>query len=212
MGNWESSAKPCRVTAIALHPYSHNIVFAAADEPEVYLPTTATNSGIWYSSDYGESWQRCQTLGLGNTHMGALLVDPMDPSTLLVGTVTTGLWKGTIIGMECDQLVVEAIDPDESLPDCLSNPRLQVKPAGRSLARWSLVVDVFPQQAGRSFYLTVYDIGGRTLARLNDGPLNVGRHQFVWPGQSDLLPPQGAYVCRLEAPGLAETRRIVVCR
>jgi hypothetical protein len=60
--------------------------------------------------------------------------------------------------------------------------------------------------------LAIFDLGGRRVATLHHGPLPAGTHTFEWQGLDDSgrrMPP-GMYVSRLQADGVAESRRMVM--
>jgi hypothetical protein len=59
--------------------------------------------------------------------------------------------------------------------------------------------------------IAVYDVAGRRLARVADGELAAGRHSVTWDGRDASGRPvaAGVYLLRLEAGGVAETRRVV---
>lgn len=64
----------------------------------------------------------------------------------------------------------------------------------------------------RSARLTVYSVDGRRIATLVDGRLPAGHHAITWTGQGDEGHPipSGVYLCRLEAGGYVEARRIIL--
>jgi aminopeptidase N len=57
--------------------------------------------------------------------------------------------------------------------------------------------------------LAVYDLAGRRVALLADGPVSAGRHQLTWETDGA---PAGVYLVRLNTPGAALTRRVVLER
>ena len=62
--------------------------------------------------------------------------------------------------------------------------------------------------------IEVYDVRGRRVGRVADGPLQAGPHVGAWSGRSergDRLAP-GVYVIRFDGPGLRAARRIVLLR
>jgi plastocyanin len=62
--------------------------------------------------------------------------------------------------------------------------------------------------------LTVHDLAGRRVARVNDGPLPAGEHPFRWDGRGadGRLLESGRYYIRLEAGGVRETRPVSIVR
>jgi hypothetical protein len=55
----------------------------------------------------------------------------------------------------------------------------------------------------------VYDVRGRLVRVLADGPLTAGRHEFRFDG-ADLV--SGTYLCRFEGPGGVQTQRMTLVR
>ncbi|WP_243664484.1 FlgD immunoglobulin-like domain containing protein [Rhodothermus marinus] len=62
--------------------------------------------------------------------------------------------------------------------------------------------------------LVVYDLLGRSVRTLLEGPLAPGMHEVVWDGRSDagVRLPAGLYLLRLEADGQTQTRTITIVR
>jgi subtilisin family serine protease len=59
--------------------------------------------------------------------------------------------------------------------------------------------------------VAMYDLQGREVAVLADGPHAVGRYQVTWTGEVDGGPAAaGVYFLRMKAPGVSQTRRVVV--
>ena len=57
--------------------------------------------------------------------------------------------------------------------------------------------------------LTVYNLRGRQVARLAEGDLPAGTHVVTWDATGQ---PSGVYFCRLEAPGISETRKMTLVK
>ncbi|HWN83022.1 MAG TPA: FlgD immunoglobulin-like domain containing protein, partial [Candidatus Udaeobacter sp.] len=62
--------------------------------------------------------------------------------------------------------------------------------------------------------LTIYDVTGRAVRTLSDGMLGSGRHEVQWDGTDARggRVASGLYVYRLEAGGMASTRRMVILK
>jgi hypothetical protein len=58
-------------------------------------------------------------------------------------------------------------------------------------------------------HLAVYDVLGRAVARLVDGPVAAGRHRAVFDGSGV---PSGVYVVRLVAGSYVEVRQVVLAK
>jgi flagellar hook assembly protein FlgD len=62
--------------------------------------------------------------------------------------------------------------------------------------------------------LSVFDVGGRLVARLLDGPVSAGRHHAVWDGRDahgSVVAP-GVYFCRYEAGDFRAEGKLVRVR
>jgi hypothetical protein len=60
--------------------------------------------------------------------------------------------------------------------------------------------------------LAIYDIQGREVKTLVEGPLGQGYHQSVWDGcnRDGLRVSPGIYFCRLDCYGFSRTRKVIV--
>jgi hypothetical protein len=76
------------------------------------------------------------------------------------------------------------------------------------------VVIAYDLLAAEAVRLTIYDLRGRTVATLVDGPVPAGRHSASWSGRDadGRALPQGLYFYRLEAGAFVEARRLVLLR
>jgi hypothetical protein len=90
----------------------------------------------------------------------------------------------------------------------LSAPRPNPVPSGGSLSFEATLLRAAPA------YLDLYDIQGRTVARVFEGPLPAGATALAWePRTADGAPlPAGVYFIRLAAGGATVSRRVVVGR
>ncbi|UXI67338.1 hypothetical protein [Tahibacter amnicola] len=72
------------IGALAVAPSDSNVIYVGSGQPQARYDTAA-GDGVYGSRDGGKTWQH---LGLGKTrHIGAILVDPKDANTLLVGAL-----------------------------------------------------------------------------------------------------------------------------
>jgi hypothetical protein len=61
--------------------------------------------------------------------------------------------------------------------------------------------------------VSVFDVGGRRVARLVDAPLSAGPHTLRWDGRIDgRAAPAGVYLARLESAGIIATARLLRIR
>ncbi len=68
--------------------------------------------------------------------------------------------------------------------------------------------------AAGSVRLALYDLTGRLVMMLFEGEQRAGRHTIRWHGQDGHGRPVGAgvYFCRLETPGVVQTRKLVLAK
>lgn len=72
----------------------------------------------------------------------------------------------------------------------------------------------FALEAPASVRVAVFDISGRMVATLHDGPLAAGRQVLEWNGRdyAGRVLSSGAYVIRLEGAGRAESRTVTLIK
>lgn len=62
--------------------------------------------------------------------------------------------------------------------------------------------------------VSIFDVRGRRVRALQAGALAAGEHRFVWDGrdaQGNAV-PSGVFLYRVDAPGIAETRKLVMAK
>ncbi|MFO7950975.1 MAG: FlgD immunoglobulin-like domain containing protein [Candidatus Fermentibacteraceae bacterium] len=76
------------------------------------------------------------------------------------------------------------------------------------------VIEYVVPAGGSSASLAVYDLQGRLVAALVDGPVAAGRHDAVWDGRdaSGEQVPCGVYLLRLQAEGTVDLGRLMLLR
>jgi photosystem II stability/assembly factor-like uncharacterized protein len=86
------------ITAMAFDPRRPDRLYAATRAPSDDLPVAPrVGDGVFGSVDGGMSWTPLNT-GLGDTHVGALALDPRHPATLFTATESHGLYRSTDAG------------------------------------------------------------------------------------------------------------------
>ncbi|OGV72720.1 MAG: hypothetical protein A3K19_02780 [Lentisphaerae bacterium RIFOXYB12_FULL_65_16] len=78
------------VTCLAADPTERGLIYAACAE-ECY--DGSNGRGVFVSRDSGETWTPMPAAGLYNFNVGALVVDPVDPARLYVGTGGNGFFR-----------------------------------------------------------------------------------------------------------------------
>jgi hypothetical protein len=88
-----------------------------------------------------------------------------------------------------------------------------LRPPAPNPTRGTTAVSYAIAQTGR-VQLGVYDVSGRLVRKLVDGERRAGSETVVWNGMdaSGARRPAGIYFVRLTAPGLRETRRVVLLK
>ena len=88
------------------------------------------------------------------------------------------------------------------------------KPSNR-IACWSEVLTAAPGAGAAPASLAIYDLSGRLVCTLAQAiRYDAGQHSLIWEGRdkSSRLMPSGVYLCRLEAGGRAETRKLALVK
>ncbi|MEO1513155.1 MAG: T9SS type A sorting domain-containing protein, partial [Planctomycetota bacterium] len=115
--------------------------------------------------------------------------------------------EGLAVSVEGTRVIVTVTgvvaNEDEALPTALALGAPYPNPLA---TRATLAYDV--PEAG-PVHLVLYDVLGRVVATLADGAHAAGRHEAMLDAAGL---PSGAYVARLDAGGVALTRRLTVVR
>jgi flagellar hook assembly protein FlgD len=65
----------------------------------------------------------------------------------------------------------------------------------------------------QSVTIAIYDLLGRRVTTLVDGPRERGVHQIEWtPGQGQSSLSSGVYICRMQAGTYTASRKLVLVR
>lgn len=80
----------CYVSCLAADPSSPGLLYAGLMN-ESY--DESNGPGLYVSNDYGHTWQPFAAEGLSHRNIGALLVDPINPARLYIGTSGNGLFR-----------------------------------------------------------------------------------------------------------------------
>ncbi len=82
------------ISSIAVHPNSPDSIYIGTGDRD---GGDAVGLGVFLSIDGGDTWGSVNT-GMGNVTVGALLIDPENPTTLLAGT-SGGVFRSTNAGL-----------------------------------------------------------------------------------------------------------------
>jgi photosystem II stability/assembly factor-like uncharacterized protein len=100
---WTATGLPLpglnEVTAMAFDPGHARVLYAATRAPADDNPNLPprVGDGVFASADGGATWTPVNA-GLGDTHVGALALDPRHPATLYASTESHGLYRSADAG------------------------------------------------------------------------------------------------------------------
>jgi hypothetical protein len=99
------------------------------------------------------------------------------------------------------------IEPDASTPE-----RFALHLGGPNPFRDQTKIHFDVPAGGGSVRIDLFDVAGRHVRSLLDGPVTAGRQVVVWDGRDERGYPVGLgiYLCRMDAPKYTETRKLVV--
>ena len=97
--------------------------------------------------------------------------------------------------------------PDQgrfTLSDPIPNPARGVSAVRFDITRWG----------GEPVWLGIYDVSGRLIREVHDGPVPTGRYSFAWDGRNDRgeLVPSGHYIISGRAGGIGSSRHLTLIR
>lgn len=208
----------------------HVRTLAVAPDQDVYVQTLypALFDGLYRSTDRGRTWQRVPAPA---PYFSAMLVGPGGE---ILGTQEGAVHRSTDRGLTWvpstsglnanERLTSIAITPTGRLitggwrvyrstssllaAEGPSSPEVALAPVQPNPVRGSTRVR-FALPRAMTVELAVFDISGRRVATLFDGPGGAGEHAVAFETRSL---PVGAYVCRLNAGGLSLSRRLLIVR
>jgi hypothetical protein len=179
-------------------------------------------------SELAIAWDTLFGLGAGQVPpmasislVASVCWDP-EPDGVLGGDVAPGTGAAGLPTV--GEVWTITIDDDgDGLPDGWGpTPVLPTAPAGLVLQapypnpfnpRTSIAFSL-PGEGARPVRLSIYDLRGREVARLVDGPLPAGPHTVAWNGQDhrDRPLPAGVYLCKLVHDGRVATRTLTLVK
>jgi len=148
---------------------------------------------ISYSTDGGESYQTI-----------ASEISPQD--TALEWTVVGELSATCRIKIELLDGFYDVIAEDESDANFIIGPGIDESPLSELRPNFDVAGNQISYYLPMSGYvsLVVYDVCGRSLARLVDGHSDAGYHSLRWRSETN-----GVYFVRFTAPGIRQTTKII---
>ncbi|NUP99326.1 MAG: hypothetical protein HUU35_05665, partial [Armatimonadetes bacterium] len=78
------------VTALAADPTQPGLLYAGLTNESYNINH---GRGVWFSRDYGRTWAPFDSTGLANLRVHTLVVDPVNPRRIYVGTGGNGLFR-----------------------------------------------------------------------------------------------------------------------
>ncbi|MFC1543538.1 T9SS type A sorting domain-containing protein [Candidatus Neomarinimicrobiota bacterium] len=152
-----------------------------------------TYGGIFASADNGETWTRLDS-GLSHTANGVLALAP--EGYLYGGTDGGGVYRSV-------QPTLSVREFHSMLPTSLTLGQNYPNPFNPT----TVISYILP--AAQTVTLKVYDVLGREVATLVDGPQAAGDHQSAFDG-SQL--PSGIYLYRLAAGSYVQSRKMLLLK
>jgi photosystem II stability/assembly factor-like uncharacterized protein len=155
----------------------------------------ATDFGVYDTVDGGASWQSTG-VGLPNVVVSDLEYH-VGTETLVAGTFGRSLWT------------LDASTPTGSPEWAALGSAPDLLPVSPNPSRGSTTVRFsLPRNARVS--LEIYDVGGRRVADLGDGPRVSGVHEIVWDGRDErgARVAAGTYFVRLAGDGVSRLRKL----
>lgn len=174
---------------------THAIAVSPHEPDHLYL---ATDLGVFFSETGGGIWQEW------NDGLPLVVVNDIayhaDTRTLTIGTEGRGVWRSP------------AVDASVSVPST-STPPYRVAAPHPNPARGHTSVSVSLDHA-TEVHGAIYDVLGQRVATLPAHTLGAGAHDLRWDGRNRNGDPVGAgtYFIRIEADGLAMSRRVQIVR
>ena len=219
-----------KLTATGLNALPYGMAIRP-DNPLVIV--AATSNGIYRSLDAGGSFTRMSTT-IGSSKN--VLIDPLTPSTMYLGTNSQGVYRSTDGGATWSAF-------NTGLPETCINC-MALSPGnfvyagtnGGASYRWTLGTGVGEEESsplpttGLSIWpnptygsvsvsfdlaqagevsVLVYDMQGRIVAAPASGYYDAGLHEISWDGAGA---PAGVYIVRMTSGQEVSTGRIVLVR
>jgi hypothetical protein len=131
-----------------------------------------------------------------------------------IGQPVVGLTQGSNIGLHAGfwagrGYTVTAVDDASDLPAAY---RLHPNAPNPFNPRTEIRFDL-PEPASH-LSLSIYDVAGRRVATLAEGPHAAGFHRVIWSGEDDAGRPvaSGVYLYHLESPAYSRTAKLALVR
>jgi hypothetical protein len=190
---------------------------------------------VWYTNDRGsnpggDTWLVQATddgsswVDLENTTLStnAWVVRSFDLETLLSLTnnvrirfVASDDASGSLVEAAVDEFLLTATsDIATEVADAVPEvPRNALDPSRPNPFNPETSITFRLAEAGRA-ELRIFDVSGRLVRTLVDGPVTAGAHEVKWNGMTDSgrNAASGVYFIRLEAPGFLQVRQMTLIR
>lgn len=199
--------------------FSHWFQLATGDASSYIAPAGGLlSSGVNLGWSAGSYYSRDRALDL---YVEPVFNDiPHTASTLTVtfrlGAIAGGAaanWQGEMDeSWAIDQLSVSVSNAASDVPPAVARAALMGN-APNPFNPSTRIFFVLPE-GGADATLAIHDLRGRLLRVLADGRLPGGEQSVTWDGRDGdgRLQPAGVYLCRLEAPGVAEARPLTLVK
>ena len=152
---------------------------------------------------------------------------PLNPQAPVRGTGEVVFLDPWVVGGEAYEYVLLAVLPDGAqleygplqirvapAPERFQLERVIPNPLWMAASTPYVTLRFHIPQSTTDTRLGVFDITGRLVRRLHDGPIKPGSHALFWDARDEVGAPvaSGVYFVRLEAGARREMRRVVLVR
>jgi hypothetical protein len=186
--------------------YSHPIEDSDINIISARLTTTQTNNVVWnVSADGGLSWDFI--VPDGSTH------EFTHPGTLLVWR-STHLYDTAQVNPQCFDMFLEYFKDETGIHDGGTPASFALSQNTPNPFRGGTAVRYDIPRDGASIALEVYDVSGRLVRVLADGPQSAGSKLAVWDGRNErgLSVASGVYYCRMRSEDFEESVKLLLLR
>jgi len=168
----------------------NNMIIDPDNKGTIYL---ATDNGVFVSYNDGDAWE---TLGNGMPTVPVLDLNLHTPTrTLLAATFGRSMYK----------IPVKASAGVEVVENGETSMKLYPSPATEAVT-----IDIYMEEAQEG-QVYIFDLSGRMIRSLHDGPLPKGESKITWDGgNASGERVAGVYICRLVSKGKVFTDKVQI--
>jgi hypothetical protein len=186
--------------------FSHPIEDSDINIISARLTTTQTDNIVWnISADGGSSWDF--VVPDGSIH------EFTHPGTLLVWR-STHLYNSAQVNPQCFDMSLEYFKDETGVHDGEPPTVLALRQNAPNPFRGGTTVGYDIPRDGVSVALEVYDVSGRLVCVLADGPQSAGSNLATWDGRNEQgsAVASGVYYCRMRSEDFEESIKLLLLR